>query len=125
MNSQLEPRPAPPVASTPSQRPAPPVMVTQKSAHWSPVTPLKVRPPDIERLVEVALVMTLLVPVTLAANRFVDVAFVDVLFVMVTPLKVDDAPLMMSPSEVVGVRAPLVICQLVNAVLMKSTPAIA
>ncbi len=125
MNSQLEPRPAPPVASTPSQRPAPPVMVTQKSAHWSPVTPLKVRPPDIERLVEVALVMTLLVPVRLVANRFVEVAFVDVLFVMVTPLKVDDAPLMMSPSEVVGVRAPLVICQLVNAVLMKSTPAIA
>ena len=120
MNSQLEPRPAPPVASTPSQRPAPPVMVTQKSAHWSPVTPLKVRPPDIERLVEVALVMTPFV-----ANRFVEVAFVDVLFVMVTPLKVDDAPLMMSPSEVVGVRAPLVICQLVNAVLMKSTPAIA
>ena len=114
------------------------------TAAMTPPVPLVLRRlpvrPVSARLVVVAFVMTLLVPVRLvvlkfvdvplvvlrlAANRFVEVAFVDVLFVMVTPLKVDDAPLMMSPSEVVGVRAPLVICQLVNAVLMKSTPAIA
>ena len=99
------------------------------TAAMTPPVPLVLRRlpvrPVSARLVVVAFVMTLLVPVRLVANRFVDVAFVDVLFVMVTPLKVDDAPLMMSPSEVVGVRAPLVICQLVNAVLMKSTPAIA
>ncbi len=60
-----------------------------------------------------------------AIARFVDVAFVDVLFVMVTPLKVDDAPLMMMPTEVVGERAPDAIVQSRNELLMKSTPGIA
>ncbi len=43
-----------------------------------------------------------------AIARFVVVAFVAVALVMVTPLKVDDAPLMMMPTEVVGERAPAV-----------------
>ncbi len=40
--------------------------------------------------------------------RFVVVAFVAVALVMVTPWKVDDAPRMMMPTEVVGERAPAV-----------------
>jgi len=43
-----------------------------------------------------------------AAKRFVVVAFVAVALVMVTPWKVDDAPRMMMPTEVVGERAPAV-----------------
>ncbi len=43
-----------------------------------------------------------------AIARFVVVAFVAVALVMVTPLKVDDAPFTMIPTEVVGERAPAV-----------------
>ena len=109
------------------------------TAAMTPPVPLVLRSvevrPESARLVVVAFVRTplvvlkfvdvALVPLKLVAKRFVEVAFVDVLLVIVTPLKVEDAPLMMSPSVEVGVRAPLVICQLVNAELMKSTPAIA
>lgn len=86
VNSQLDPVPAEPTASTPSQSPAPPVMVVQNSAHVSAVTPLKVSPPVIARLVVVA--------------------FVVVAKFAVRRSKVDDAVTMRPAVVEVGVSAP-------------------
>ncbi len=119
VNCQLEPVPAAPTASTPSQSPAPPVMVVQKSAQVEPVTPLKVRPPVTAKFVVVALV-----PVKLVVKRLVEVALVEVVLRVVRLLMVEDAETAI-PMVEVGESAELTIDQSRKDEEMKSTPGIA
>ena len=62
VKASYEARPLP-VSSVPSQSPAPPVIEVQNPLHEEAMTPPKERPPEIERLVVVALVLVALVKI--------------------------------------------------------------
>ena len=91
--SAVEPEPKRMRPSAIDERPVPP-FVTVRAL-------VRVSTPETWELVEVASVVT-----SAVAKRFVEVAFVEVLFVIVTPWKVEEAPFTMRPIVEVGVSAP-------------------